>query len=170
MGPLDWESRALTTRPLLHKYTPLKRVIENNGWSVHLFPGEVGAGWYCSKSVLCSFKSLGLRNRTIINTIKLLGKYSMECSFCIWRGRNEKAWSSKEIDLALKIPEDPFVHLNSPSSTSKTNLMRTNSPLPVSFINKGNTCYANAILQVVSVELSLWNRVLSESSSLSPLL
>ena len=58
----------------------------------------------------------------------------MECSFCIWLGRNEKAWSSKEIDLALKIPEDPFVHLNSPSSTSKTNPMRTNSPLPVSFI------------------------------------
>ena len=35
----------------------------------------------------------------------------MECSFCIWLGRNEKAWSSKEIDLALKIPEDPFVQL-----------------------------------------------------------
>ena len=28
------------------KYMPLKSVIENNGWSVHLFPVEVGDGEY----------------------------------------------------------------------------------------------------------------------------
>ena len=33
-----------------------------------------------------------------------------------------------------------------------------------------NTCYANAILQTLSVFLSLWNRVPSESPCLSPLL
>ena len=129
---------------------PLKSVIENNGWYVDLFAVEVGARVYCSRSVLCCFKSLVLRNRTI-NSTKQLSKCSMEWSFCIWLARNNKAWSSKEIDLS----EDPLVHQNPLSTTSKTNSLKTNSPLPVSFINKGNSCYANAILQVLSVLPSL---------------
>ena len=68
----------------VNKYMPLKSVIENNGWNVDLFAVEVGARGYCSRSVLCCFKSLGLRNRTINTTIKQLSKCSMECSFCIW--------------------------------------------------------------------------------------
>ena len=54
----------------VNKYLPLKSVIENNGWSVDLFAVEVGARGYCSRSVLCCFKSLGLRNCTINTTIK----------------------------------------------------------------------------------------------------
>ena len=94
----------------------------------------------------------------------------MECSFCIWLARNNKAWPSREIVLSLKNPEDPLVHQNPPSSTSKTNYFNTNSSFPVGFINRRNTCYTNAILQVLSVLPSLWIRVPSESSSLSPLL
>ena len=94
----------------------------------------------------------------------------MECSFCIWLARNNKAWSYKEIDLSLKTPEDPLVHQNPLSTTSKTNPLKTNSPLPVGFINKRKTCYANAILQVLSVLPSLWIRVPSASSSLFRLL
>ena len=154
----------------VNKYMPLKSVTENSGWNVDLFAVEVGARGYCSRSVLCCFKSLGLRNHTINTTIKQLSKFSMECSFCIWLARSNKAWSSKEIDLSLKTPEDPLVHQNPLSTTSKTNSLKTNSPLPVGVINKGNTCYANAILQVLIVLPSLWIRVPSESSSLSPLL
>ena len=92
----------------------------------------------------------------------------MECSFCIWLARNNKAWSST--DLFLKTPEDPLVHQNPLSTTYKTNSLITNSPLPAGFMNKGNTCYANGILQALSVLPSLWIRVPSDSSSLSPLL
>ena len=67
----------------VNKYMPLKSVIENNGWNVDLLAVEVGARVYCSRSVLCCFKSLGLRNRTINTTIKQLSKCSMECCFCI---------------------------------------------------------------------------------------
>ena len=81
----------------------------------------------------------------------------MECSFCVW-----KAWSTKEIDFSLKISEYPLVYQN-PSTPSKASSLKINSPLPVGFMNKGTTWYANVILQTQSILQSLWNRVLSES-------
>ena len=83
--------------------------------------------------------------------------------------RNNNTWPTKEIDLHLKTPEDPLVYQNLSSTPSKASSLKINSPLPVGFINKGNTCYANAILQTLSVFPSLWNRVSSESQSLSSL-
>ena len=109
-------------------------------------------------------------NCTINTTIKQISKCSMECSFCIWLARNNKVWSTKEIDLYFKAPEDRLVYQNPPSTPSKANFLKINSPLPVGFINTGSTCYANAILQTLSVLSLLWNRATSESPSLSPLL
>ena len=86
--------------PKVNKYWPLKSVIEYNDWSVDLFAVEVGARGYFSKSVLCCFKSLGLRNLTINTSIKQISKCSMECSFCIRLARNNKAWSTKEIYIS----------------------------------------------------------------------
>ena len=94
----------------------------------------------------------------------------MECSFCIWLAGSNKAWSTKDIDLSFKTPEDPLVYQNLSSTPSKASSLKVNSPLPVGFINKGNNCYANAILQTLSVLPLLWNRVPSRSLSLSPLL
>ena len=147
----------------VNKYMPLKGVIENNSCSADLFAVEVGARGYCSRSVLYCFKSLGLRNRTINATIKQISKCSMECSFSIWLARIIKVWSTKEIDLSLKTPEGPLVYQNPSSTPSKASSLKTNSPLPVGFINKGNTCYVNAILQTLTVLPSVWNRVSSES-------
>ena len=94
----------------------------------------------------------------------------MECCFCIWLARNNKAWSTNDIDLSLKTTEDPLAYQNLFPTPSKASSLKINSPFPVGFINKGNTCYSNAILQTPSVFPSLWNRVPSESPSLSPLL
>ena len=150
-------------------YMPLKSVTENNDWNVDLSAVEVGARGYCSRSISCCFKSLGLSNRTINATIKKLSKCSMKCSFCIWLARKNKAWSFKDIDISLKTPEDPLAHQNPHSTTSKKNSLKPNPPIPVGFINKGNTCYGKVILQAMSVLPSLWIRVPSESSSLYPL-
>ena len=58
------------------------------------------------------------------------------------------------------------------SSLKKTTNAGLNAKLirPLGFINKGNTCYANSILQVLSVIPILWNRVPSDSNTLSPML
>ena len=45
-----------------------------------------------------------------------------------------------------------------------------NNEIPVGFINKGNTCFANSILQILSVVPNLWSRVPLESNTLSPML
>ena len=139
----------------INKYMPLKSVIKNDGWSVDLFPVEVAARGYCSRSVLCCFKSLGLKNCTINTTIKQISKCSIECSFWIWLARNNRAWSTKKIDLSLKTPEDPLVYQNPLSTPSKANSLKINSPLPVCFINKEHTCYKNDILTTKCLTIAL---------------
>ena len=156
----------------INKYLALKTTIESNGWSVELFAVEVGARGYCSKSVLCCLKKLGFNNTLIRNNIKNFSKSSMECSFCIWLARNNKEWTST---TNLKVKDSLKESCNSPSPMPYPKqkikpVSKANSICPVGFINKGNTCYANSILQVLSVMPTLWNRVPSESNHLSPML
>ena len=151
----------------INKYLALK-TMESNGWSVQLFAVEVSTRGYCSKSVLCCFKKLGFNNTFIRNNIKS----SMECSFCIWLARNNEEWTPT---TKIKVKGYLKETCNSPSlrpylKQSTKPVSKANSIYPVSFINKGNTCYANSILQVLSVTLSLWNRVPSESNHLPPML
>ena len=156
----------------INKYLALKTVIESNGWCVELFAVEVGARGYCSKSVLCCFKKLGFNNTCIRNTIKKLSKSSMECSFCIWLARNNKYWNPA---ANCKLNDPSKETCNTPSSLSSPKqanklVSSTKSVRPVGFINKGNTCYANSILQILSVVPNLWSRVPSESNILLPML
>ena len=92
---------------------------------------------------------------------------------CIWLARNNKDWTPSTANCNLNDPSKETC--NSPSSLSS--LKQTIKPVsnakstrPVGFINKGNTCYANSILQVLSVVPNLWNRVPSESNTLLPML
>ena len=135
---------------------------------MELFAVEVGARGYCSKSVLGCFKKLGFNNTCIRNTIKKLSKSSMECSFCILLAKNNKHWNPaancKLNDPSKETCNSPS-HLSSSKLTNKS-VSNTKSVRPVGFINKGNTCYANSILQILSVVPNLWSRVPSESNTL----
>ena len=156
----------------INKYLALKTVIESNGWCVEHFAVKVGARGYCAKSVLCYFKKLGFNNTCIRNTKKKLSKYSMECSFCIWLARNNKHWNlaanCKPNDPSKETCNSP-TYLSSPKQTNKS-VSNIKSVRPVGFINKGNTYYANSILQILSVVRNLWGRVPSESNTLLPML
>ena len=150
----------------INKYLALKTTIESNGWSVELFAVEVSARGYCSKSFLCCLKKLGFNNTVIRNNIKNFSKPSIGCSFCIWLARDNKEWTST---TNFKVKDSLKESCNSPSPSPypKQNIKpvpKANSICSIGFINKGNTCYANSILQVLSVMPMLWNRVPSESN------
>ena len=85
----------------IKKYLALKTIMQSKGWCVELFAVEVGAGGYCSKSFLCSFRKLGLNNKLIRNTIKKLSKSCMECPFSIWLARNSKEWTPSAANCNL---------------------------------------------------------------------
>ena len=95
----------------------------------------------------------------------------MECSFCIWLARNNKEWTST---TNLNVKDSLKESCNSPSMPYPKQkikpVSKANSFHLVGFINKGNTCYTNSILQVLSVMPTLWNRAPSESNHLSPML
>ena len=160
----------------IKKYLPLKTIIESIGWCVKPFAVEIGAMGYCSKSVLCSFEKLGFNNTLIRNSIKNFSKSSLEYSWlsgCIWLARNSKDRTPSAANCKLNDPSKETC--NSPSSLCS--LKQTIRPVsnaklipPVGFIIKGSTSYANSILQVLSVVPNLWNRVPSESNTLSPML
>ena len=139
---------------------------------MELFAVEVGARGYCSRSVLCCFKKLGFNNKLIRNTIKKLSKSSMECSFCIWLARNNKEWTPAANCTLNNSSKETYNSESSMSTLKQTTKPGSNakSLRPAGFINKGNTCYANSILQILSVMPTLWNRVPSESNTLSPML
>ena len=96
----------------------------------------------------------------------------MKFSFCIWLARNNKEWTSitnPKVKASLKEPCNSPSPMPYPKQKIKP-ASKANSIHPVGFINKGNTCYANSILQVLSVMPTLWNRVPSESNHLFPML
>ena len=128
---------------------------------MELFAVELGARGQCSKSVLCCFKKLGFNNKLIRKTMKKLTKSSMECSCCIWLARNNKDWTLSATNCKLNdSSKKTYNSQSSISSLKQTTKPRPNakSLRPVGFINKGNTCYANSILQILSVIPTLWNR------------
>ena len=156
----------------INKYSALKTIIESKGWCLELFAVEVGARGYWSRSVLCCFKKLGFNNELIRNTIKKGSKSSMECSFCIWLARNNKEWTPAANCKLNESSKETYNSESSMSSLKQTTKPWSNAKLlrPVGFITKGNICCANFILQILSVIPTLWNRVPSESNTLSPML
>ena len=145
----------------INKYLALKTIIESNGWCVELFAVEVGARGYCSKSIFCCFKKLCFNNKLIRKTIKKLNKSSMKCSFCVWVARSNKEWILFATNC--KLNDSAKETFNSPSSISSLKqitkpVSNTKAIRPVGFINKGNTCYANSFLQILSVMTTLQNQ------------
>ena len=93
----------------------------------------------------------------------------MECSFYIWLAKNNQDWTPAAPNCMLN--DSLKETWNSPSSMSY--LKQTTKPVsnaksirPVAFINKGNTCYGNSILQILRFMSTIWNRVPLNSNTL----
>ena len=146
----------------IQKYSHLRSVIQAKGWVVDLFAVEVGARGYSPRSLLCCLLKLGFPNSLAKKVLAESSKTSMECSFCIWISRNKNDWAHDGNTT-------PFTsqHGSAPSPAPK--IKNSKQVTPIGFVNKGNTCYANAILQVLSILPALWNTASAEANTLSPL-
>ena len=160
----------------LNKYSSLVSLISKNNWNVDLFAVEVGARGYCASSLTQCLKRLGYPNKLAFSTAKCLSRLSMEASFCIWVARESKAWCQDHQLTSARpnsISHGNFSHrernAKEKAMTSPKVCREARSSKRVGFCNKGNTCYANAILQALSVCDSLWRQRPSESSLLSPM-
>ena len=146
----------------------IKSAIKSRGWGVDLYAIEVG---FCSRSLLCCLWNLGF-NILAKKPLKPVSKLSMESSFCIWLARHDVVWQSVELNSPVT---NTTPEASSPSITKaniKINLPNSPTPskLPVGFISKRSTCYANTILRALSVTPILWRTFSAESAQLSPLL
>ena len=122
-------------------------------------------------------RQLGFTNKLSRSTIKSLSSSSIRASFYIWLARNCKTWTPKESLLPFK-----NFQINKKEKSSRNNeiikiekIKSFNKQKKSVFgnsrlINKGNTCYANAILQSLNA-LPLFfqnlSRFISNSFTLS---
>ena len=97
---------------------------------------------------------------------------SIESSICIWLARANLVWQSVKLNSPLTNTTESSIPLQILKAKTKNNLKNSPTPSksPVGFINKGNTYYANTILQALSVIPLHWGPSSAESAQLSPLL
>ena len=151
--------------------------ISSNHWIPELFAIEVGARGYCSRSLTTCLKRLGFCNKSAFSSAKKLGHTSMTASFCIWLSRQNKVWTQDVPTLAPTLSPKSQENngrtkckVKPPRPPTKASVHKSKiNAVHAGFINKGNTCYANSILQAISVIPSLWSQWPSESPQLSPL-
>ena len=146
------------------KYFSLCEAMRFNKWTVHFFAIEVGARGYCAANVRSCFRKLGFSNKACKTLLRTVSMTSIETSFEIWKSRNSKAWtldaaersmlkvqrqsdtSSDDREISFKKDTSPFTSI--PSVEVALDFYEE----PINYVglqNKGNTCYANSILQCV---------------------
>ena len=152
------------------RYEPLCISIRENGWRPYFFAIEVGARGYCAFNVRSCLHRLGLNTKQTKATLSELTSTAIQCCFVIWINRANKSWSKQESSEPKKAPtKQAHFKIKSKHSTTQvlfkiktktSNTQYVQSPLTSfrpGFINKGNTCYMNALLQALSFLTGFWS-------------
>ena len=131
---------------------------------------------YCAYNVRSCFRRLGLNTKETKVVLSELTSTAIQCSFVIWLNRGNKIWNEQAtstFDIHRKAPrkQTPFKSKVSKHSNGKYSQPLSKFYRP-GFINKGNTCYMNALLQALSVLTGFWSTLpalASEEQDISPL-
>ena len=134
----------------------------------------MGAGCYCAYNVRSCFRRLGLNTKE--TKVALSELTSTAGSFIIWLNRDNKIWN-EQATSTFDIPKKaPRKHSSFKNKVSKPSNAKYSQPLSKfyrpGFINKGNTCYMNELLQALSVLTGFWSTLPaleSEEQNISPL-
>ena len=136
----------------------------------------MGARGYSAYNVLSCFRRLGLNTKETKVVLSELTSTAIQCSFIIWLNRDNKIWN-EQATSTFNIPKKaPRKHTPFKNKVSKHSNAKYSQPLSKfyrpGFINKGNTCYMNALLQALSVLTGFWSTLpalASEEHHISPL-
>ena len=116
---------------------------------------------YCAANVCSCFHKLGFSNKACKNLLRTVSRTSIETSFEIWKSRNNKAWTldAEERTMLRAQSQNSADSKDNEISFNKSTLTATSQSADISLtiydqainfvglMNKGNTCYANCILQ-----------------------
>ena len=160
------------------RYDALCVNIRENGWRHYLFAIEVGARGYCAQNVRSCFRRLGYNTKETKAVLSELSSVAVQCSFVVWLNRDCKVWTTST-DFEKQPQKDfylihnkvhsyrkhsPFKNKVSRESCAKSS-QNVNKFYRPGLINKGNTCYINAVLQSLSVLSGFWSVLPALSST-----
>ena len=129
----------------------------------------MGAQGYCAYNVRSCFRHLGLNSKETKVVLSEVTSTAIQCSFVIWLNRDtQKNWN-EQATSTFHIPKKaPRKHIPLKNKVAKHSNAKYSQPLSKfyrpGFINKGNTCYMNVLLQSLSVltgfcsTLLLWHQ------------
>ena len=150
------------------KVYPVCCSVSSNGWSFYFYAIEVGTQGFCVESVKICLCGLGFNKKLCRKTLQTFCVVLLPCSFEIWPCWNCKSWSlDQPVSMSnLELMQKTF-DLNEVSAPkdhhSCSPVYSGLSPKTVKkhcgIINKGNTCYANVILQYNTISLSRHEQV-----------
>ena len=130
---------------------------------------EDRAGGYPSRSVLNCLRKLGFPNKLARSTSKILGYTSITCSLYIWLAGNARSWDVKHMSLPTKLSQINHAYcqnLQSFSGASHNIISKEaffiTASKHVGYFKKGNTFYADSILQALSVLATFYFQESSE--------
>ena len=119
-----------------------------------------------------SFRRLGLNTKETKVVLSDLTSTAIQCSFVIWLNRDNKIWNEQATSTFAIPKKAPRKHTPFKNKVCRHSNAKYSQPLSKfyrpGFINKGNTCYMNALLQALSVLTGFWSTLLASGIRRAP--